>query len=146
MCKIVSAKITEGSDLVVAVVNASDEGVLIAWAPSGLVDVLVHDVIEVDERVLSNTRHKHIPSPLHSRVKRHGQGELLGFVGKPLYHGNDAAGRDRKVACSDACPIGGVKPAEGREGFRVVCKGFTLAHEDGTRDTAPKVITGYTGI
>ena len=141
MRQIVSAKIAEGSDLVVTVVDAPDEGILIAWTPTGLVDVLVHDVVEVDERVLHDARHEHVPGPLYGRVERHGEGELLGFVGKPLYHGNDAAGRDCEVACADACPIGGVEPAQGREGLRVVRKGLALAHEDGARNAVSEVIT-----
>ena len=78
MRKIVSAKITKGSNLVVTIVNAPDEGKLIAWTPSGLVDVFVHDVIEVDERILLNTRHEHVSGPLHGRVKRYGEGKLRG--------------------------------------------------------------------
>ncbi len=71
----------EGSDLVVTVVDAPDEGILIAWTPTGLVDVLVHDVVEVDERV---TVTPGMSMSLWSSPARQSgatrRGELLGFV------------------------------------------------------------------
>lgn len=133
-------EVAEGIELVGVVIHAADEGVLVRGPASGLLDVLLHDLVKAAERVLAHARHELVACGLDGGVQRDGERELLGLLGKAADHGNDAAGRDREMAGADAGSVGGVEHAQRGEHVVVVVERLALAHHDDARDTRLEVV------
>ena len=112
VCESAAREVAERVELVGVVVHAADEGVLVRGPASGLLDVLLHGLVKAAESVLAHARHEQVARGLDGGVQRDGERELLGLLGKAANHGNDAAGRDREVACADAGSVGGVEHAQ----------------------------------
>ena len=135
-----TAEIAKGVDLFLSIVDASDEGVLVGGAATGLVDVLAERRIEVDEREPLDTGHEGVAGLLHRRMQRHRQRELLGLVGEPEDLGNKTAGGDREMAGSDVEGGRVVELAQRLERGVVVCERLALTHEDDARHTGIEVV------
>lgn len=138
--KIVLAEVAKGSELGVGIVDALDECVLVRGAPSGLVNVLAHHVIEAKKRVLLDTGHEHVTRLLDGGVKRDCKGELLGLVGESLDHRDDATGGDGEVSRTNAGTLGGVELAKGAKCRVIVHERLALPHENDARDARVEVV------
>ena len=128
-----AGEVAKGLELGVIVVHATNEGVLVGWPSASGLDVLAHDLMKSLERVLLDARHDEVARGLDGRVKRDGQRELLGFLGEATNHGNNTAGRDRKVTGTNACALGRVEHAQCLENLVVVVERLTLAHHHDAR-------------
>ena len=123
-----AGEVAKGLELGVVVVHATNEGVLVGWSSASGLDVLAHDLVKSLERVLLDARHDEVSRGLDGRVKRDGQRELLGLLGEATNHGNNTAGRDRKVTGTNACALGRVEHAQCLENLVVVVERLALAH------------------
>ena len=85
-------EVTQSVELGGVVVHSPDEGVLVGGPTAGLLDVLLHDLVQAAKRVLADAGHEHVARGLHGGVERDGKGELLGLTGKATNHGHDSAG------------------------------------------------------
>ena len=109
MCKGSTTEIAKGSKLVFRVVYTSNKGVFIGRTPPGLLDIFSHDVVQMEERVFSDSGHKHIASFLNGRVEGDRQSKLLWLVCKTLNHWNNTAGRNCKMTCANTKTVRGIE-------------------------------------
>lgn len=58
------AEVTQRLELALRVVNAAYQGILVGGTAPCLVDVLTHDIVEVDEGVLPHARHEGVSRAL----------------------------------------------------------------------------------
>ena len=63
------AEVAEGLELRLGVIHAADEGVLVGRPATRLGDILTHDVVEVQEGVLTDARHELVPGLLDRGVE-----------------------------------------------------------------------------
>lgn len=54
------AEIAERLKLVVGIVDPANEGILVGGTAAGLVDVLAHGTVEVEQRILLHARHEDV--------------------------------------------------------------------------------------
>ena len=125
-----TAEIAKGVELWLRIVNTTDEGIFVRWAATSGLNILAHDFVKVRERVLLHAGHENVARRLNGGVKGDSEGELLGLFGEAPDHRNDSAGRDGKVARTDAKTVRGVEHAQGFEDFVVVIEGLALTHHD----------------
>ena len=133
------AEVAKGEHLGVSVVHAVDHRVLVRGAATGLLDIILQRLMQAQKRVLLYTGHELVARALDGGVERDGQGELLGKLGELANPGDNAAGRDRKVACADVEAVGAVEHAQSLDHGVVVGKGLALAHKDHAGDALAKI-------
>ena len=49
MAKCSSTEVSQGSKLIVGIVNAFDQRIFIRWTTTGLIDILTHNVVQVNQ-------------------------------------------------------------------------------------------------
>ena len=74
-------------------------------------------------------------------MKRHSKGELLGLSREPPDHGDDAAGRYREMASTDAGSLRGVQHAQRLERLLIIVEGLALSHHHDTRGPGLEILT-----
>ena len=134
------AEVAQCVELLARVVDATDERVLVGGTATGLVHVLAHGVVQVDQGVLLDARHERVASGLHCGVQGDGQRELLRLLGKADDVGDDAAGGDREVTGANAAAVRVVELAQGAQRGVVVHERLALAHEDDAGHARVEVI------
>lgn len=133
------AEVDQRFHLGVRIVDAIDHGELVARTTSGLLDVQLDGLVQAGERVLLHTGHELVARGLYGGVQRDSERELLGKFGKAADAGDDTAGGDRQMACSDCEAVGIVEDAQRSDGLVEVGERFALTHEDDARDSLIEV-------
>ena len=141
MAECSSTEVSEGTKLIIGIINTLNQRIFIRWTTTGLIDILTHNVVQVNERVLTYTWHERIARLLNCGVKRNGKCELLWLRSKTLNHWNNTAGRHRNMASTNTSSIGGVKASHGCKSGVVVHERLTLAHKNNTGNARVKVVT-----
>ena len=139
MAKRAFAEVTEREHLGVSVIHAIDHCILVRWSATSLLDIVLQRLMQAQECVLLYTGHELVARALDGGVEGDGEGELLGELGKFANAGDNAAGRDRKVARADVEAIGAVEHAQGLDHSIVVGKRLALAHKDHAGDALAKI-------
>ena len=135
-----TAEIAKGVELGLRIVNTTDEGILVRRTTTSGLNILAHDFVKMRERVLLHARHENVARRLNGGVEGDGEGELFGLLGEAPDHRNDSAGRNGKVAGTNAKTVGGVEHAQGFEDFVVVIEGLALAHHDDAGSTRLEIL------
>ena len=135
-----ASEVAKGLELGVIVVHTTNEGILVGRPSAGGLDILAHNLMKSLERVLLDARHDEVSRGLDGRVKRDGKRELLGLLGEATNHGNNTAGRDRKVTGANARALGRLEHAKCLEDLVVVVERLALAHHHDTRRTRLEIV------
>ena len=134
------AELDERFHFRIVVVDAVYHRVFIRRATSGLFDILLNCLVKAGKRVFLNTGHELVARALDGGMKGNRERELLGKLGKALDSGDDAAGGDREVACTDFKSTGGIQHAERVDNRIEVHEGFSLAHEDDAGNSLAEIV------
>ena len=106
------AEVAKSEHLRVGVVHTVDHRVLVRGAATGLLDIILQRLMQAQKRVLLYTGHELVARALDGGMERDGKGELLRELGELANTGDNAAGRDRKVASADVETVG--MPSRGK--------------------------------
>lgn len=124
----------------VVVVDAVDHGVLVGGTTPGFLNVQLDCFMKARKRVFFHAGHELIARGLNGGVQGDSQGKLLGKIGKTTNPGNDSAGRNGKMTCTDGKALGIIEGSKGFENVVEVVEGLALAHENNARHALTKVL------
>ena len=134
------AELNKSIHLGIVVVDTVNHGVFICGPTASLFDIELDCFVKTRQSELFNTGHQLVARRLNGRVQGDGEGELLGKVCKATDSGNNTAGGNGKMACSDSEALRVVKGAKRFENVIKIIEGFTLPHKDDAGHALTKVL------